>query len=274
MWSDSEGDDGAPIPAGWLRLHLPTYGTGCGYGHYKWPPSACKSERREEAKGGTQGRMAMAFRRVHSERSLLCSVWTVVWAVRANITLRLDNLQVVNAFNDGAWRFTRNWLRRNDRNLATLAWKLDEERAANDFGKLTAVHQLGHAEKRKKRSDFDTHEKYNDKVDGLTHAITGDMPDYASFARDYTGRTTLWHEPSEQENVGCGALHKVTCDVYKHITRSYQRRLSLSRLATRDGALLASHSRGAVGRAKSERASPLIAKIMHEHLPTDARHEL
>ena len=38
------------------------------------------------------------------------------------------------------------------------------------------------------------------------------MPVYASFARDHTSHTTLWHEPLEEENVGGGAVHEVTCD--------------------------------------------------------------
>ena len=44
--------------------------------------------------------------------------------VRGNIVVRLGNLQVANAFTDGQWRFHRNWLRRNDRNFASLAWRL------------------------------------------------------------------------------------------------------------------------------------------------------
>ena len=66
----------------------------------------------------------------------------------------------------------------------------------------------------------------------------------------------------------------VTCDSYKHITRTSQRRLSISRLREKDGPLLATLSRGAIGRAKSDRVSPLTTKIMHDNLPTDARLEL
>ena len=65
--------------------------------------------------------------------------------VRASVVLRLDNLQVVNTFNDGEWRFRRNWLRRNGRDMAMLAWALDRERCMRGYGELTALHQLGHA---------------------------------------------------------------------------------------------------------------------------------
>ena len=194
--------------------------------------------------------------------------------VRASVALRLGNLQVVNTFNDGEWRFRRNWLRRNDRNMAMLARALDQERRMRGFGELTALHQLEYAEKRKKRTEFDVHERYNDIVDGLTHEINDSMPVYAPFARDHTSHTTLWHEPLEEENVGGGAVHEVTCGSYKHITRSSQRRLSISRLRGKDGPLLATFSCGAIGRAKSNRASPLVTKIMHDNLPTDARLEL
>ena len=100
------------------------------------------------------------------------------------------------------------------------------------------------------------------------------MPVYASFSRDHAPHTALWHEPLEEENVGGGAVHEVTCDSYKHITRSSQRRLSISRLREKDGPLLATFTRRAIGRAKSDRTSPLMTKIMHGNLPTDARLEL
>ena len=188
--------------------------------------------------------------------------------------LRLDHLQVANIFNDGKWRFRRNWLRRNDRDMAMLAWALGRERRERVYGELTALHQLGHAEKRKNRSEFGVHERYNDIADGLTHEVNGRMPVYASFSRDHTPHTTLRHEPLEEENVGCGAVQEVTRDSYKHITRASQRRLSISRLRVKDGPLLATFSRGAIGRARSDRASPLMTKIMHGNFPTGARLEL
>ena len=157
-----------------------------------------------------------------------------------------------------------------------LAWALDRERRERGYGELTALHQLGHAEKRKNRSEFGVHERYNGIVDGLTHEANGRMPVYTSFMRDHTPHTTLWHEPLEEENVGGGAVHEVTCGSYKHTTRASQRRLSISCLrAKRDGPLLATFSRGAaIGRAKSDRVSPPTTKIMHGNLPTDARLEL
>ena len=155
-----------------------------------------------------------------SEWTGLVMVLCILREVRASVVLRLGNLQVVNIFNDGEWRFRCNWLRRNDRDMAMLAWALDRERRERGYGELTALHQLGHAEKRNNRSEFDVHERYNDIVDGLTHEINERMPVYASFLRDHAPHTTLWHEPLEEENVGGGAVHEVTCDSYKHITRS------------------------------------------------------
>ena len=67
--------------------------------------------------------------------------------------------------------------------------------------------------------EFDVHERYNDKVDGLTHEINVPMPVYATFARDHTSHTTLWHAPLEEENVGGGAVHEVACGSYKHNSR-------------------------------------------------------
>ena len=85
--------------------------------------------------------------------------------------MRLDNLQVVNAFMDGPWRFRRNWLRRNDRDLASLAWRLANDRQMAGLGSTTVLHQLGHPEKRKRPEQFDTHEVYNSKADALTHQL-------------------------------------------------------------------------------------------------------
>ena len=92
------------------------------------------------------------------------------------------------------------------------------------------MHQLGHPEKRKTAAEYDSQERYNVKVDHLTHAIRDDMSVYVSLSREYSTRTSLWHEPLEEENVGLGALHEVTSDSYKHLTRSAQRRLSIARL--------------------------------------------
>jgi hypothetical protein len=91
--------------------------------------------------------------------------------------------------------------------------------------------------------------------------------------RDYSKQTSLWYAPLEEENVGLRAMHEVTCDSYKHITRTSQRRPSISRLKSKDGELIACHTRGSVGRAKSDKPSPLMSNIMHEYLSTDARLE-
>ena len=86
---------------------------------------------------------------------------------------------------------------------------LKAERAAKREAKKAA------AEKRKAAADYDEHERYNVKVDALTHAITPDMPLYISFRRTGRRQTQLWYEPTEHENVGHGTCHEVTGDVYR-----------------------------------------------------------
>ena len=57
-----------------------------------------------------------------SEWTGLVMVLYILREIRTSVVLRLDNLQVVNTFNDSEWRFRRNWLRRNNRGMAMLAW--------------------------------------------------------------------------------------------------------------------------------------------------------
>ena len=101
--------------------------------------------------------------------------------------------------------------------MAMLAWALNDARVRAGKGPLTVIHQLGHPEKRKTVAEYDTHERYNVKVDHLTHAICDDMPVYVSFSREYSTRTSLWHEPLKEENVGLGALNEATSDSYRHL---------------------------------------------------------
>ena len=77
-----------------------------------------------------------------SEWTGLVMVLCILREVRASVVLRLGNLQVVNIFNDGEWRFWRNWLRRGDRDMTMLAWALDRERRERGYGELTALRQL------------------------------------------------------------------------------------------------------------------------------------
>ena len=202
------------------------------------------------------------------------SSWFIAKHARGDLTVRLDNLQVVNAFTDGFWRFSRNWLRRNDRDLAMLAWRMANDRQMAGLGSVTVLHQLGHPEKRKRPEQFDTHEVYNTKADALTHKLSDSMALYVSFRRALRGHTSVWYEPLEEENVGHGGCHEVTGDVYTHITASAQRRLSIERAVHKDGAFLATFGKGAIGRARSERRSTFVSKLMHEHLATEARQEM
>ena len=117
--------------------------------------------------------------------------------VRADITLRLDNIQVVNSYNDGHVEFEWDWLRTSGRDLAVLAWELDAERQRLWFGGLVAVHQLGHPENRKRPHEYDYHERYNIKVDALTHELTLGMPLCVSLKRVGRAQTRLWYGPLE-----------------------------------------------------------------------------
>ena len=157
------------------------------------------------------------------KRTGLLLVLYIARHVRGNIIVRLGNLQVANAFTDGPWRFRRNWLRRPDRGLASLAWRLANDRQVTGLGSTTVLYQLGHLEKRKRASQFDTHEVHNSKVDAPTHQIDGAMPLYVSFRRALRGNTTMWYEPLEEENVGHEGCDEVTGGTYKHITASAQR---------------------------------------------------
>ena len=115
-------------------------------------------------------------------------------------------------------------------------------------------------------SQFDTHKVFNSKVDALTHQIDDAMLFYAPFFRELSGHTTIWYEPLEEENVGHEGCHEVTCDTYKQITASAQRRLSIERVGiVKDGAFLATFGKGAINRVRSARRSSFDSKLMHEH---------
>ena len=192
----------------------------------------------------------------------------------AKIELRLDNIQVVNTFNDGRRKYVRDWLKRTDHDVVSLAWSLAEERERRGFGRLVAIHIKAHAEDRKKRSQFTHHEEMNVRADELAHDITSDMPMYASFRRPVTGETTLRYQPTEYENVGRGAMYEVTGNAYKHITLAAQRRASTRRQLLKDGEMLATHVRMSTGRTRSGGMSSRATKLVHQRLPTDARIEL
>ena len=115
---------------------------------------------------------------------------------------------------------------------------------------------------------------YGLATDELAHAITPDMPLYASFRRPVTGETTLWYQPTEYENVGRGAMYEAIGNAYKHITLTSQRRASIRRQLLKDGEMLATHVRMSTGRTRSDGASNRVAKLIHQQLPTDARIEL
>ena len=209
-----------------------------------------------------------------SEWTGLLLVLHIAKHIRGGLVVRLDNLQVFNAFTDGPWRFRRNWLRRNNRDLASLAWRLANDRQMAGLGSTTVLHQLWNPAKRNRAEQFDTYEVYNSKVDALTHQLDDTMALYVSFCRALRGHTMIWYEPLEEEDVGHGGCHEVTGDVYKHITAPAQRRLSIERVGAKDGAFLATFGKGAIGRARSESRSTFVSNFMHEHLATEARQEM
>ena len=123
---------------------------------------------------------------------------------------------VSSGFGQNTARFAHDWLRRNERDMATLAWEVAAERERLGFGTVVVLHQLGHPEKRKKPADYDEHERYNAKVGALTHAITPDMPIYVTFRRAGRWQTELWYEPLQQENVGHSTCHEVTIEAIQN----------------------------------------------------------
>jgi ribonuclease HI len=87
-------------------------------------------------------RLAAADRALSSGRSEwagLLMVLCILRRVRADVTLRLDNLQVVNGYGDGEDRFAHDWLRRNERDMATLAWEAAAERERLGFGTIEVL---------------------------------------------------------------------------------------------------------------------------------------
>ena len=164
--------------------------------------------------------------------------------------------------------------RRNERDMATLAWEVAAERERLGFGTIVVLHQLGHLEKRKKPVDYDEHERYNAKVGALTHAITPAMPIYVSFRRAGRRQTQLWYELMQQENVGHGTCHEVTNGAYRRITHSAQRRVSVRRLLAHYGEFHATFERGVAGRPPSARCAADLSKLHNNHLATEARVEM
>ena len=219
-------------------------------------------------------RLVPVGRRLSSGRAEwvgLLLILAVLRRIKATVTVRLDNIQVVNAYNDGQWSYERNLLRRNDRDLALMCWNLMAARERDGLGRIEAKHQRGHAERRKKRADFDTHEVYNDKVDAATHTARENDAVYVSFAPLSTDRTVVWYEPLETENVGAGTAYEVTSDAYRHITLASQRRTANRRSVEKDGLFLSTFSQGALGRSAKEGTAVRTTKMMHGHLPTAAR---
>ena len=67
-----------------------------------------------------------------SEWTGLLLVLCIVRRVHAHVALRLGNLQVVTTFSDGLAHCEHNWLRKNDRDMASLAWGLSAGATGGD----------------------------------------------------------------------------------------------------------------------------------------------
>ena len=90
-------------------------------------------------------RLASADATLSSGRSEWTGLLLVLYIakhVRGDLVVRLGNLQVANAFTDGPWRVRRNWLRRNDRDLASLAWRLANDRQMAGLGSTTLLQPI------------------------------------------------------------------------------------------------------------------------------------
>lgn len=122
---------------------------------------------------------------------------------------------------------------------------------------------MGRPENRKQPHEYGYHERYDAKVDALTHELTIDMPLYVPFKRMGRAQTRVWYAPLEQENVGRGRCHEVTSDV------SAQRRAPIARTSSHEGGFLATFCKGAAGRPPYEKASAFMSKLIHEHLATE-----
>ena len=94
----------------------------------------------------------------------------------AIIELRLGNIQVANTSNDGRRKYVRDWLKRTDRDVASLAWSLAEERERRGFGGLVTIHIKAHAEDRKQRSQFTHHEEMNVRAGELPRDRSSSTP--------------------------------------------------------------------------------------------------
>ena len=90
--------------------------------------------------------------------------------------LRLETRRMAKAFYDGRRKYIRDWL--TDRNVASLAWSLAEERQRRGFGGLAAIHIKPHAKDCKHSSQFTPHhhEAMYVRADELTHTITPRVP--------------------------------------------------------------------------------------------------
>ena len=91
-------------------------------------------------------RLAAADRALSSGRSEwagLLLVQAILRRVRADVTLRLGNLQVANKFDGGEERFAHDWMRQNERDMASLAWEMAAVRERRGFGSIKVLHQLG-----------------------------------------------------------------------------------------------------------------------------------
>ena len=62
-------------------------------------------------------------------------------------------------FDDGEERFAHDWMRQNERDMASLAWEMAAVRERRGLGSIKVLHQLGHPEKRKAEANYDEHER-------------------------------------------------------------------------------------------------------------------
>lgn len=112
------------------------------------------------------------------------------------MVLRLDNLQVANAFNDGPLRYEYDWLRRNDKDMATRlrgSWMQHVAlKVSVVFERCISWDILSGG--KSLLSMTSTKNGMSKWMRGLiSHCLTDDMPLYVSFKRQARRQTQLWY---------------------------------------------------------------------------------
>ena len=191
--------------------------------------------------------------------------------VTQSIELRLDNLNVVNTsgrLDDSAARI-QEWMHLQDRDLAELFGWWVRKREKHGMGAVTTMHQPGHPERRKKREDFDEHEKMNDVADEATHRCHPNQMIYGNFARP-KGGFRMWVMPEDDEGVERGRRVEVTGPPLSYIRKRAARLAARRRRTHKQGEFVASHMAAMMGWSWATKVPADSMKFYHGNLATEA----